>query len=244
MKGFVHRISFALAAFLVVAMISLSGCTDSLTGYDEAEPARVVNEVSSRTPTEKFRHANLLDRAVKPGSSTEAGKTGSGNDVLRIIFALEPQRVFERYKVLNRYKVLHRYEYDKVFDGFAITVMDSLGLNDFDEFIELLLNDPDILWFEPDITVINKPKAVNSKTGNNDQMLPWGVDRIGAYKRKVKDVKQVNLFVMDTGVETGDIDHKEQIDFTSGSKDKIDTDGHGTQQRLRSTATRNLPDCG
>ncbi len=218
---------------LIMGFFVLSGCTDSFTGPDD-----YGTTVDQSDQPNKFRHANLMDRALRSGSGEFAGKT---DNALGLIFKINKQRVLERYKILERYRVLERYklmeryEYTSAFDGFAVTFEDTTGGTDFSSVISALQADSDIEWFEPDFSV--ETPASSELTGEVGQTIPWSVAYVGGQTSSTisgdgSGSVDVDVYVIDTGVSNDDLNIVESIDFRgtmgTGIDDPNDYDGHGT----------------
>ena len=211
---------------LILGLVLFTGCTEDFASFHEPSSGSAFREGSQ----DKFRHAGLMDRAVKGH-----GKNGLA---IGLIFKLDKQSilerygtldryaVLERYATLERYNVLERYEYQHVFDGFAIWA----SADSVNGLIDEMVADPDIEWVEPDIEVALGPASVTPPTVETGQIVPWGVTRIGAYDYEVDHLSDVSVFVMDTGVHHDDLELEDTFDFTTGleSSSGIDTDGHGT----------------
>lgn len=220
---------------VLLGLLLLSGCADALV--DGAEPAQKT-PVSVTLKESKLRHAHLMDRAVKQ----VAGKSMSGGQLNLIVKladgVIDKQRVLERYRVLDRFRVLERYEYNTVFNGWAWEITDEWGQNEYQDLLNELIEDDDILWFEPDFD-ITMPEA-NATSGGSGQQVPWSVAAIGgqeswAHSGDGWGTVDVDLYVLDTGVAQADPSDPnddfrltENIDFRPGFSDAKDYDGHGT----------------
>ncbi|NNE35026.1 MAG: S8 family serine peptidase [Rhodothermales bacterium] len=220
----------------------LSGCTDNPVSSEVAGDSLELQEdlaerAGSRTNQVKFRNPHLMERAL---SSDKAGKSG---DKLNLIFAVNKQRLIERYGIVERFRVLERYrllerwrllerfEYQHAFDGFAISIEDGLGLEDYTEFLTALAADDEILWFEPDFEV-STPEASSSGSPSG-QMIPWNVAAIGARESWAASGDgagsvDVDVYVLDTGVSHDDVNVASSMDFRPDADDASDVDGHGT----------------
>ncbi len=208
-------INFTIIALLFLTPIFLQGC-DGLMSVNESE-----SEVSLATQN-KFRHADMMSMTTR-----RVGGAYKNDNSVGLIFAIEPQKIFDRYKILDRYKIfdrykiLDRYEYEHAFNGFAIWA-------DADEVMNLIAEmerDSDILWVEPDIYVGRVLLPLATETGSGSQLIPWGTQRIGASGYTANGV---DLFVIDTGVSHADVNVTEAIDFREDSNGAADYDGHGT----------------
>ncbi len=210
-----------LAAVALLALAGLTGCTDVITGQEGPEI------VEYRT-TAKFRNAHLLNRAVE--SASKDGNNGLGFIMRLKNGVMDKHRVLDRFRILERYRVLERFQYEKVFNGLAIEVLDSLGVNNFDDFIALLEADPDVVWFEPDVEVDDVPPD-NQGGGDDDDGggAPWGITATGADEIDRREARDVDIFVIDSGVSHRNVQVESRYDFTTNTPDAgDDTDGHGT----------------
>lgn len=230
---------------LLLAVTLLIGCTDNpMSPAETPDPSTRVADAG--TNQFKFRNAHLMEKALVPG---KAGKFGNSHS-LQIVFAIDKQRlierygiverfaVLERYKIVERYQILERYEYANVFDGFAITIDDSLGLSEYDDFLAELAADDEILWFEPDFSV-TMPDA-DEEDGEDGQVVPWSVATVGGQTSWTVSGDgigsvDVDVYVLDTGVALADagdpnddLNLVESVDFRETENDPTDEDGHGT----------------
>jgi len=225
---------FVLVAFFVSVL--LTGCADGVfTTEDQASQAR--RQTSEAYTGPKLRHVHLLDRAVR----RTAGKSAS-HDELSLIVAVhsgvDKQKVVERFKSVERYKSTERYEYNYVFDGFALSVEDTTGSDDYQEFLDSLALDPEIMWIEPSFEVTSPPS--NTVPSGSGQQIPWSVAAVGgqsswAISGDGQGTVTVHIYLLDTGVANADNNDPdddlllvESIDFREGFDDASDYDGHGT----------------
>ncbi|MEM9664717.1 MAG: S8 family serine peptidase [Bacteroidota bacterium] len=239
-----NRIHTVATALLVGTLLFVVGCdTGSLT-EPEAFPESIAQHEG---PT--LRHAHLMDRAVRSTPATRAsGKMpgapltleGADNsDLVGLIVALDPYRIFSRYgsvdpyRIFSRYsdlegyRIFSRYEYEDVFEGFSIWA-DAEEVNDL---VAAMEQDDEIAWVEPDI-VLNQELAfrLDTETHTGDELLPWGTRRIGAGQASTQGLGRVQLFVMDTGVQNAEVALVEEMDLTANTTraQGTDADGHGT----------------
>jgi len=201
----------ALAALLLA--VGLTGCADGLTGVDEAP-----GPVQSRQQG-KLRHAHLLDRAVRPAPAT----TGFDKDGTALQTEATTDStvglIIGTAEGIDPYKLFRRYEYEQVFDGLAGDVERAR----LDSVLEAMQLDPDILWIEPDAGVDDGAYLLEVLAGNA-QGTPWGHERIGALD--APEVRDVDLFLLDTGTYTDDLNVTEQLAFTETAS-PADLEGHG-----------------
>ena len=230
------RLSFLFVLAVLFVSAFLTGCADGVfTTEDQVSQARRQTGEAYTGP--KLRHAHLLDRAIR----RTAGKSAS-HDELSLIVAVhsgvDKQKVVERFKNVERYKSTERYEYNYVFDGFALSVEDTTGSDDYQEFLDSLALDPEIMWIEPSFEV-NTPSS-NTAPGGLGQQIPWSVAAIGgqtswAVSGDGQGDVNVDVYILDTGIANAanndpnvDLDLVESIDFRDGFDDASDYDGHGT----------------
>ena len=159
--------------------------------------------------------------------------TRSGASSLRTLY-LGPILAYEADRWQRRYAVLR---YDGVFEGLAWIIEDSTGANDFQDFLDSLALDPDILWFEPDFEVTLPPS--NARGGGSGQQVPWSVAAIGgqsswAVSGDGQGDVNVDLYILDTGIANADNNDPnddlalvESLDFRDSTL-ALDPVGHGT----------------
>lgn len=225
-----HRLRSLLLGIAVV--VAFTGCSDSLMDAPAPEPQERTENV------DKFRHAHLMDRALRSGTNQIAGKKPNE---LGLIFKIKKQRIVERYALLQRYALferfalLQRYEYDQAFAGFAVTIEDTTGGSDFGSILTALQADPDIEWIEPDFS-ISTPTS-STLDGHVGQKVPWSVSYVGGETSSAASGDgvgsvDIDVYVLDTGITNDDLNIVESIDFRdtlgTGIVDPNDYDGHGT----------------
>lgn len=231
---------FSTLLILTALFVSgvLTGCADAV--FTDDDPAVEARQTHTGP---KLRHAHLMDRATKRA----VGKSASSQTLGLIVAAqstvdkqkiVERYRTAERYKIANRYKIAERYDYNHAFPGVAWIIDDSLGLGDYQEFLDTLAADPDILWFEPDFDVTTPPS--DAAPGGSGQQIPWSVAAIGgqsswAVSGDGTGSVDVDVYILDTGIANAnnsdpndDLALVESIDFRDGFNDAKDYDGHGT----------------
>ena len=80
-------------------------------------------------------------------------------------------------------------------------------------------------WFEPDIDIGAAVPLGYQSYVEDGQLIPWGLLAIGATDHSRRDAKDVEIYVVDTGVSHHkDVKVKGTYDFLTGSTH----DGHGT----------------
>ncbi len=213
------------------ASIILTGCADGV--FSVEDPA----ETYRRTDGDKFRQAHMIERAYRAAP----GKSASSQTLGLIVSAqsgVDKQRMIERFRAIERFRMIERFDYDNALYGFAWTIEDLEGSSDYQEFLDALANDPDVLWFEPDFDMTS-PDA-NPTSSGSGQEVPWSVAAVGgqtswAVSGDGQGDVNVQVYVLDTGVakaDNGDPNDDlalvENIDYREGMDDAKDYDGHGT----------------
>lgn len=234
------RFTQALPRLLSALFVGLlvAGCTDGLVAPEPS--AREVGITSGTNQIDgKGRHLGLMAQATRRSE----GIAGKGHEELRLIIKVkknglvERYKVLERYKLIERYKLVERYAFDDVIGGFAVSVSDGMGLDDFHQFLTMLEADPDIGWYEPDFMLSVPGSDATSSAGS--QVIPWSVAAIGGQESWAasgdgQGQVPVDVYVVDTGVGRAlnsdpddDLALVENIDLHSGTN-AADHDGHGT----------------
>ena len=211
------------AVLAAIGLLSLSACDTFDSG---TSPAQITQD----GPTGKLRHANLLPEA-------SSGKFGA--DSVQLIIGYDPiygaQRVVRTYRVFRTYRVVRRYEFGDVLDGEAITV----GVEEMQALLDSLENDPAVAWVEPDFDV---PVGEISTEfwWEKDQKKSWGIGPSKADKsffqagdnKDEKGVPDVDLYILDSGAESPDLNVVECLEFRSEAfvpcQRNTDYLGHGT----------------
>ncbi|MEM8485449.1 MAG: S8 family peptidase [Bacteroidota bacterium] len=211
--------------FVVIALftspILFQGC--DTFGTETTASNEATNALTPQAPVSadhpKLRHPQLLDQAR--GTVDGAGKGGS--DQIHLMLAFNgyeadgiTKRVMNRYDVTRR--ILNKYEDDirlkvqlsKAFDGISIKINDEI----MEDFLADLAQDPDFAWAEPDVDFGQLWVIPEKKGHHEDQLIPWGIARIGGGLDKPKNDKKVHVYIMDSGVSKEDINVVEHKDFT------------------------------
>ncbi len=69
-----------------------------------------------------------------------------------------------------------------------------------DSILNVIQDDPDVQWIEPDVGVGLADANTDAFSGN-DPRVPWGLQRIGAAQAALGEgVSDVDLYVLDSGV--------------------------------------------
>jgi len=248
MKISLRSIRPLIATFILATVIGLAGCADSMIGYEDTA------QVDS-SPSSKLRHAHLL------GSGDGAGKIMNKYEdlithtdfVLGVVdTVLHINRVVARYEDLTTISVKVKRKFKKSVKAIAVHVHPD----DVAEFLAEVEADDDIAWAEPDPKIKGNVGRTDRNMGK-DQEMPANLELIGfgnSGKNKGKgkgkgkgnnhfEFNNVEIYILDTGVENDDLNIVETRDFvadTTGdssledfglgilSDDARDADGHGT----------------
>ncbi|MEZ4695570.1 MAG: S8 family serine peptidase [Rhodothermales bacterium] len=210
---------FAVAAF---------GCSDNLAAIEQ-DASVVVDAPQTVNESTKFRHEKYVRREMRKRMGKDGEEVYLGL-IVQTKGSMQAQKVLERLKVLERYKVLERESYENVFDGVAIEVIDNFGVGDYSTLFLSLVADPDVVWFEPDITV--QVPASSASVTSEGQRVPWSVAAVGGEESWAVSgdgwgAVDADVYVLDTGVSNDDINVVEALNFTPNSGNP-DVDGHGT----------------
>ncbi len=212
-----------LVITLFISPVLFQGCdTFNTTEEDTTQTSRITRTqapVSGEHP--KLRHPELLDQARRSDRNGTAGK--GEDDQIHLMLAFNgyeadgiTKRVMNRYDVTRR--ILAKYEDDvtlkvqlsKAFDGISIKINDEI----LEDFLRELNENPDFAWAEPDVD-FGQLWVVPKKKGHDaEQLIPWGIARIGGGLDKPKNEKKVHVYIMDSGVSKEDINVVEHKDFT------------------------------
>lgn len=213
--------------FLAV-FIGWAGCTDAVLDVGEGARPDPTQSQPTKVETTKLRHAHLLDHEVVPGKLLEHYSelaTSTEFVVGARATVLDMNKLVEHYGEEEGVTVKRSYGF--ALRGFALHV-DSAYV----ESVLLKMEDDDrIAWVEPDAKVKKKKPKFSQKNLKLRQQLPWGIKRIGTPKSSTKagDHKgevPVDVYVLDTGVGTYDLQIVEEVDFTGSTVE--DAVGHGT----------------
>ena len=134
---------------------------------------------------------------------------------------LTADRLLKRYNLLTGYRLLKRYDgSQEVFYG----IVGEFESDDFesedefefslDELLDELEYDNDVRWIEPDI-VLYDPVFVSHYEVNNHQVTPWNIDHVG---RVSGDVSGVDVYLLDSGIYSNDLNVVEEIDYVGDSE--------------------------
>ncbi|HET6567966.1 MAG TPA: S8 family serine peptidase [Rhodothermales bacterium] len=187
------------------------------SGTYTPDPEVPVDAASGPT----FRHMELLDQAVR-----NSGKDGGTVElVLGLQGLASADEVLHRYQLLD--DVLHRYDFKYVFNGLAVSVPNKKLSN----FLRHLRTDTDIRWVEPALA-LPKARSYSHANARGKQTISWGVLQTGALLSSARAgdgqgaIDGVDVYILDTGVSSSDVNVVEQRDFTDSEAQ--DKDGHGT----------------
>lgn len=211
---------------LIIALFTTPALFQGCDTFGTEDPA-ADESVTTRTTQapvdathQKLRHPQLLDQAR---GHTDGGAGKGRSDQIHLMLAFNgyeadgiTKRVMNRYDVTRR--ILSKYEDDirikiqmnKAFDGISIKINDDI----LEDFLADLSENPDFAWVEPDVDFGQLWVAPIKKKGAADQLVPWGIARIGAGLDKPENEKKVHVYIMDSGVSKEDLNIKEHKDFT------------------------------
>ncbi len=242
MKTSFRFTTFPLAlfsTFLLLGSLLLSGCAD--TAFTEQGEATVQE-------SSKMRQAHLF------GQSDGAGKVLdryeellASNDFIigASDIVLDVNKVVERYDDMEGTRIKRIFR--KSFLGFSIHVEEDESMT-IPGFLDIIENDDEIAWIEPE-PKFSQPKSGKIKTMPNAQQLVSNLSNIKAQQSSANPGDgagsvDVDLYIIDTGVDHPDLNVVERIDFTAEGYDidmtKIvdryeetmdsfsDPNGHGT----------------
>jgi hypothetical protein len=100
-------------------------------------------------------------------------------------------------------------------DGAVPGVFLSLGSLPLATFLEEVADDADITFVEMDVTLSGPPVGTIQQTDAGNELLPWGVNHIGAPSNAPSGLENVHVYVLDSGVrESADLNVVERKDFT------------------------------
>lgn len=213
-----------IVACIVISPGILQGCDSFSASDSHDEPATTLI-----APTSKLRHAGLLDKAR---TVSMAGKTESSSTQLVLglnIYEADgvTPRLLDKYDVtrrlLDKYgitkRLLDKYgedirfkvTYDQAVNAITIKVNDDR----LEEFLQDIENDPDFSWVEPDIEMTLPVLARVNGGKQKKQLIPWSIERIGAFADEYLEFSEVDVYVFDSGVyQHNDLVLKEYKDFT------------------------------
>ncbi|NBB75478.1 MAG: S8 family serine peptidase [Bacteroidetes bacterium] len=214
---------YAVLTLLALGLGLLTGCTDSLL---TAPPTMESTEPAAEAPdANKLRYAHLMKGANGANKRVLERYEDLLTDTDFILglsdTVLEPQRVLERYD--DESDITVRRSFEAAQRGFSVRIKEG----ELDDFLEMIEEDDDIEWVEPDPTVRHK-KASDDDTYAWLQHTPWAVRRVSdALRAHGDNADQVHVFVLDSGIESTDLNVCETRSFLD---EAIDGDklGHGT----------------
>jgi len=241
---------------MLAGLFFVAGCSDMVslesTERDAFGPETAVrtSQVDGRDVTawgrsiqarsKKARHFSLLDRAIV---STDARKIIAGSDSVRLLLGTRAGAASDPAleAVLDKYKIFNRFEYRSALRGVAVT-MPAAQVDSF-------MADADALSavssIEPDAEMSYGAGADGTVTATS-QEIPWairnsGADRSSTLAGNGGGAVDVDLYVLDTGVESSDVNVVECLEFTRRREpvpctSASDADGHGTGVALAAAA--------
>jgi subtilisin family serine protease len=224
-------------ALLALGLALLTGCTDQMLTEPQPEP---TTDESAATSDSKLRYAHLVADYDDPNDTSDPSKRilqryeDISTDTDFIVgledTVLEPQRILQRYEDLEDVTV--KKSFDSAYPGFSVHVKKKA----LETFLGEIDADANIQWVEPDPTVKAK-KASFDRVYSDGEYLPTGIDAIEAELfsgvtlndgSTLSDyTDQVHVFVLDSGIQSPDVNVCETRSFTDEDKDG-DSIGHGT----------------
>lgn len=242
--------------FMVAGFLLVAGCSD-VVSLDATEGDAVTEELNKKGPpvngqdvaawgrsiqsrSKKARHFHLLDRAIVPAA---AGKSTAGVDSVRLLVGTQPGATADSVLqvVLDKHKIFNRFEYKTALHGLAVTVPAA----NLDGFISDTDSASAVSWTEPDAAVPYGTGTTGTVPATT-QEVPWSIPSIGAdlSSALVGDgvgAVDIDLYVLDSGAESSDLNVVECIEVTklSGAEPcttASDPDGHGTGVALAAAA--------
>ncbi len=216
------------STFLLLGSLLLSGCADSAL----TEQGEVTVQGSS-----KMRQAHLF------GQSDGAGKTLdryeellASNDFIvgTSDIVLDISATLERYDAMEGTRIKRIFR--KSFLGFSIHVEED-GSMTIPGFLDIIENDDEIAWIEPEPKFSPWHKSGKIKNMPNTQHLVSSLmqangQQSSAYPGDGAGSVDLDLYIIDTGVEHPDLNVVERIDFTA---DGYDIDMANTLDRYEET---------
>lgn len=192
--------------WMLVGTVLLTGCADHLVNEAMRSQgvARGKADQTAFATFSKLRNGHLVPQ-------------GPGVVDLVVLFSVpsaNADSALQAYPELSAQKVLKRNDgpgNTPVVYGAAVTFSnddDDEGLDNLFSAFEL---DDDIGFYEPDLGVSIAPQFI-PLADVNGQFLPWGIQRIGA-GGSVAGASTVDLYVLDSGVGTDDLNVVETMDF-------------------------------
>ena len=219
---------FAVAlfsTFLLLGSLLLSGCADNaFTEQGEATPS-------------KMRQAHLFGQSDGAGKIVERyAELLASNDFIigTSDIVLDINKVVERYDDMERTRIKRIFR--KSFLGFSIHVKGD-GSMTIPGFLDIIENDDDIEWIEPEPKFSPWHKSGKIKNMPNTQHLVSSLmqangQQSSAYPGDGAGSVDLDLYIIDTGVEHPDLNVVERIDFTA---DGYDIDMANTLDRYEET---------
>lgn len=232
------RATRSLLGWGIAFSLLLAGCTDQLVSPSPPEPTASASSPST-TDSSKVLYRSLMDL---PDSSDAASKSLLGLTPPRLIVEFRDDS-YTPYKFFRRYKYFRRYNFDVVelnesVPGVALIPDEELV--DWTWWMELLAflseaeEDAGIAWVTPDLELASDLPSLLPLDYDGEHE-PWGVKRIGAIAPA--HAHDVEVYVMDTGVQSPDLSLQGHVDVTDAGPG--DTDGHGTHVAGTVAATDN-----
>jgi len=209
-------ISLAIVALLFFSPAFLQGC-DGLISTNESE---ADNQAAA---TSKMRHSHLfgngsegnagkvLDRYAEYQTSTEF-ILGFSDTVL------DAQKILDRYSLESGVKVKRLLH--KSINGFAM----HIDADQLDRLLNIIENDDDIAWMEPDPEFTFAPAGRIWSMEHGGQRLVNSLTKVGGNDSSTnpgdgKGSVDIDIYILDTGINHPDLNIVERIDFTADGQE-------------------------
>ncbi len=225
--GFTPFTVVLFSTFLLLGSLLLSGCADSAF----TEQGEVTVQGSS-----KMRQAHLFGQSDGAGKVLERyEELLATNDFIIGVsdIVLDISATLERYDAMEGTRIKRIFR--KSFLGFSIHVKGD-GSMTIPGCLDIIENDDEIAWIEPE-PKFSQPQSGKIKNMPNAQQLVSNLSNIGALQSSANPGDgagsvDVDLYIIDTGVEHPDLNVVERIDFTA---DGYDIDMANTLDRYEET---------
>ncbi len=235
-----HRTILSILLPAAVALTGLTGCTDSFTGDDARDAlnnGKFVERYSTVKLPKKMRQTQLFDARVLDPASAESGLSPAKG-------AVTAYGTLERYEelltstefvvglydsLLSATGTLERYQdepgvrikraFKKNFVGFSMHVDED----QVPRILDMIDLDDDIEWIEPDARIKLAP-AGKIKDLTAGQQLVSSLTYADAHLSSTNPGDgtgsvDVDVYILDTGLDNPDLNIVERIDFTEMGND-------------------------
>ena len=246
-----------LQLLIIAGLVLTAGCSD-VVSLDATETEFVAEELNKRkappvngsdiaawgqsiqSRSTKARHFHLLDLALVPA---RPGKLIAGSDSVRLVVGTHGSATADSVLqiVLEKHKIFNRFEYKTAIHGLAVT----MPVANLDSFITDTDNAPAVSFTEPDVSV-PYDSGTRGTAPATTQEVPWSIPSIGADLSSTMagdgtGEVDIDLYVLDSGAESSDLNIVECLQFTRlmGAEpctSTEDQDGHGTGVALAAAA--------